>query len=77
MLDVCLVSRQFCRLATPMIYLQVSIPDSKVQTLEPQRGYCFQSNVIAYSRHLTVNWQLDWAALAQLISNMRRLDSLR
>ena len=63
------------------MYRRICIPARNVRTLKippgSSTGYNFQSNLIAHTRHITVDWALNWIVFARLISEMKLLETLR
>jgi hypothetical protein len=81
LLDLCRVSKAFCRLSSSLLYRSISIPPSKLQPYDATelgaRPYKLVSNMLAYSRHITVKDELNWSLFSDLISRMTRLESIR
>ncbi|KAE8443787.1 hypothetical protein EG329_001381 [Mollisiaceae sp. DMI_Dod_QoI] len=81
LLSMCLTAHRFCRLATSLIYQQVSIPSRQLQdnddkTLLEERFYNFEANVVAYARHITVCCLLNWFLFSNLLSRMQHLETV-
>ncbi|CZR67343.1 uncharacterized protein PAC_17242 [Phialocephala subalpina] len=80
LLNVCLVSQQLCRLASSLIYQQVSIPANKIQDDDQNPAeeirYTFEANVVAHTRHLTVDNSMNWSAFRNLLPRMQRLETI-
>jgi hypothetical protein len=80
--DLCLVSKQFYRLASPALYRSVVLTASKLENLDATNAASCWSNlrtkVIVFTRDIVIQeGGLDWALLAELLSTMKQLDSIR
>lgn len=80
--DLCLVSKQFYRLASPALYRSVVLTASKLKISDVTDAASCWSNlrtkVIVFTRDIVIQeGGLDWALLAELLSEMRQLDSIR
>lgn len=80
LLNVCLVSRQLCRLASSLIYRRVSIPSNKIQADDQNQAkeikYTFEANLIAHTRHITVGESLKWSTFSHLLARMQHLETV-
>lgn len=68
-------------ISSSLLYRSLSISSRNLQQLHhtcfTASDYTFRTNMLAYSRHLTVSSELNWTVLAKLISRMTHLESIR
>ncbi|KAE9379586.1 hypothetical protein N431DRAFT_159822 [Stipitochalara longipes BDJ] len=81
LLDLCLVSKRFCTISSPLLYRCLRISPHNLEKLHSHdcvtSPYTFRANMLTYSRHITVNEVLDWDLFADILSGMQRLDTIR